>query len=288
LRDYASGLAAFLQTDPIPSEDSPYAAFGADPANFGDDKGAMLEEDGDEGERMERLLDQLLQDPPTEFNDQDRYRLSLRLFTVQSGVQNLVSRSEALMDRIADIRQQMAQTQTALQRAREQQAIYHATNLFSQHIREGRAPSVHARQWSQYVAIVRHAAEDLSNRRMSPLESRLSNTYLWLQHSDVSLQGQLRAIDAERLDLDSWLDIYQFPIERVCDPDECSSEAEDDDEEEFFSLPSGSPVNSQGSFEDENSDNEALAPHEPASGSDRSRDRNPEENGRDGRPEDRG
>ena len=60
LRDYASGLAAFMQTDPIPTEDSLYAAFGANPANFGDDNGAMLQEDADEGERIEQLLDQLL------------------------------------------------------------------------------------------------------------------------------------------------------------------------------------------------------------------------------------
>lgn len=286
LRDYASGLAAFLQTDPFPSEDSPYAAFGADPANFGDDKGAMFEEDGDEGERIEQLLDQLLQNPQTEFDAQDRYRLRLRLSTVERGVQNLVDRSEALMDRITNVQRQVEQTQAALQIAREQQASYHAINLFSQHIREGRAQRIRAGERNQYIAIVRHTAEDLSNRRMSPLESRLSNRYLWLRHSDVSLQGARRAIDAERQDLENWLDIYQFPIGRMWDPDEAASEAEEDDDEEFFSLPSGSPVNSQGSFEDENSDNEALGPHDPASGSDRSRDRNREENGRDGRPED--
>ena len=40
-RDYASGLAAFLQTDPLPSADSLYAAFAANPANFTDDTGAV-------------------------------------------------------------------------------------------------------------------------------------------------------------------------------------------------------------------------------------------------------
>ncbi|HYN00312.1 MAG TPA: RHS repeat-associated core domain-containing protein [Aestuariivirgaceae bacterium] len=42
LRDYASGLSAFLQTDPIPTEDSPYRAFAANPVNFTDPSGGIV------------------------------------------------------------------------------------------------------------------------------------------------------------------------------------------------------------------------------------------------------
>jgi RHS repeat-associated protein len=40
-RDYAAGLAAFMQTDPIPTEDSLYSAFAADPANVTDETGGI-------------------------------------------------------------------------------------------------------------------------------------------------------------------------------------------------------------------------------------------------------
>jgi hypothetical protein len=43
-RDYAAGLASFTQTDPIPTEDSLYAALRANPVNFTDETGGMLEE----------------------------------------------------------------------------------------------------------------------------------------------------------------------------------------------------------------------------------------------------
>jgi hypothetical protein len=231
LRDYAAGLAAFLQTDPIPSEDSLYAAFGANPANFGDVNGAMLEEDADEGERTEQLLDQLLQDPATRFEVQDRYLLRLRLSAIEGGVQNLVSRSETLIDRIADIRQQVQKTQAALQEAHEREASFHAINLYSQHIREGRLHRIRKGELKQYIAIVRDTAEDLSNRRTSPLERGLSDRYLQLLQSEDSLQVELDRVDAERRDLEDWLDIYQFPIEHIWDPDEPASEAEEDDED---------------------------------------------------------
>ncbi|HEY7748394.1 MAG TPA: hypothetical protein VH933_06935, partial [Aestuariivirgaceae bacterium] len=42
LRDYAAGLAAFLQTDPVPAHDSPYQPFAANPVNFTDPTGAVL------------------------------------------------------------------------------------------------------------------------------------------------------------------------------------------------------------------------------------------------------
>ncbi|HKG73387.1 MAG TPA: hypothetical protein VKA79_04035, partial [Aestuariivirgaceae bacterium] len=257
LRDYASGLAAFLQTDPIPSEDSLYAAFGANPANFGDDNGAMLEEGADDSERIEQLLDQLLQDPQARFEDRDRALLRRRLSTVERGVQNLVSQSEALMHRITDIRQQVQQTEAVLQTAREQQISYHAINLFSQHIREGRAQRIRQGERNQYIAVIRHTAEDLSNRRMSALERRLSDRYFQLLRSEDSLQGELQMVDAERQGLEGWLDIYQVVIERMWDPDETPSEAEDDDDD--YDVDEDIDVHSRSSSASESDDDAGSA-----------------------------
>jgi RHS repeat-associated protein len=41
-RDYGAGLAAFTQTDPVPTEDSLYSAFAANPVNSTDETGGML------------------------------------------------------------------------------------------------------------------------------------------------------------------------------------------------------------------------------------------------------
>jgi RHS repeat-associated protein len=44
-RDYAAGLAAFTQTDPVPTEDSLYRAFAANPVNSADETGGMINAD---------------------------------------------------------------------------------------------------------------------------------------------------------------------------------------------------------------------------------------------------
>jgi RHS repeat-associated protein len=80
-RDYAAGLASFTQTDPIPTQDSLYSAFAANPVNFTDETGGML---GDETggmlgievynlahlnvpPRLQVLLDHLRSDPSRNF-----------------------------------------------------------------------------------------------------------------------------------------------------------------------------------------------------------------------------
>jgi hypothetical protein len=239
------------------------------PTNFGDDNGAMLEESADDSERIEQLLDQLLQDPQTKFEVRDRNLLRLRLSTVERGVQNLVSRSEALMHRITDIRAQAQQTEAALQTAREQQVSYHAINLFSQHIREGRVQRIRQGERNQYIAVVRHTAEDLSNRRMSASERRLSDRYFQLLRSEDSLQGELQMVDAEQRDLEGWLDIYQVVIERMWDPDETPSEAEDDDEDyEDIDIRSGDSSASE-SDDDAGSAGRRIEPTEHGGGEQR-------------------
>jgi hypothetical protein len=61
-RDYGAGLAALTETDPIPTQDSLYAAFGANPVNYADPTGGMIEESkyADEDNENEQAQVQLL------------------------------------------------------------------------------------------------------------------------------------------------------------------------------------------------------------------------------------
>jgi RHS repeat-associated protein len=76
-RDYAAGLAAFSQTDPVPTEDSLYAALGADPVNFTDETGGMIEEskydDDDENEQaqVQDLLRRFADNPEMRFTPKE-------------------------------------------------------------------------------------------------------------------------------------------------------------------------------------------------------------------------
>jgi hypothetical protein len=72
-RDYAAGLTAFTQTDPIPTQDSLYAAFAANPVNLTDETGGMWNElrytpaHRQISLEMQALLDRLLQNPSSSF-----------------------------------------------------------------------------------------------------------------------------------------------------------------------------------------------------------------------------
>jgi hypothetical protein len=64
-RDYAAGLAAFTQTDPIPTEDSLYAALGANPVNNTDETGGMLGELANIDPEVQGLFDLIAGNPNT-------------------------------------------------------------------------------------------------------------------------------------------------------------------------------------------------------------------------------
>jgi hypothetical protein len=77
-RDYAAGLLAFTETDPIPTEDSLYAALGASPVNVTDETGGMIEEskyddDDDENEqaRVQDLLKRFASSPEMRFTPKE-------------------------------------------------------------------------------------------------------------------------------------------------------------------------------------------------------------------------
>jgi hypothetical protein len=79
LRDYAAGLTAFLATDPIPSEDSPYRAFAANPVNFTDPSGGMiLLVQVEDDEYWDNILDTLRVDP-TRYTGSARLPRRLRI-----------------------------------------------------------------------------------------------------------------------------------------------------------------------------------------------------------------
>lgn len=64
-RDYAAGLAAFIQTDPIPMEDSLYSALGANPVNYTDETGGMLGALANIDPEVQRLFDLITDNPNT-------------------------------------------------------------------------------------------------------------------------------------------------------------------------------------------------------------------------------
>jgi RHS repeat-associated protein len=66
-RDYAAGLASFTQTDPIPTDDSLYSAFAANPVNFTDETGGMFERFEVDPE-LQTLLDRIVANPDVELS----------------------------------------------------------------------------------------------------------------------------------------------------------------------------------------------------------------------------
>jgi RHS repeat-associated protein len=74
-RDYAAGFAAFTETDPVPTEDSLYAALGANPVNITDETGGMMNNGPvrfipahlNISPLLQELLDRLLENPSANF-----------------------------------------------------------------------------------------------------------------------------------------------------------------------------------------------------------------------------
>jgi hypothetical protein len=86
-RDYAAGFAAFAQTDPIPVEDSPYRAFGSNPANYTDETGGMWMDYYPRTynplprglpRRIRNMLEEIRNDP--RMMDEDRLRTGRRIY----------------------------------------------------------------------------------------------------------------------------------------------------------------------------------------------------------------
>ena len=289
-RDYAAGLAAFTQTDPIPRDDSLYAALGANPVNYTDETGGMMDgNDATNDDHVDGLLDQLIQNPGIRFGAEDRDLLRQRLFAVEGGVQNLVMRSEALQAQIGRIWQQVRQTQQELLSAREEQYRIHAIRLISDHTRQGRLGRMTERERRQYVDIILHTATDLSQRRTSPRQRLLSDRYLQLLQSEDLLQGELLVVDRERQDLENWLDIYQVPIGGMWDPDEPASDSEEDEDDfDADDLVLQGPVSVSPQLSDEEREDVETSEHnrEDSDGNDSHGGRSSGRRGADGDPDD--
>jgi hypothetical protein len=89
-RHYAAGLTTFIETDPVPTEDSLYAALGANPVNITDETGGMMNNvpfvpaHANVSPQMQMLLDRLLNEPSANFEFDDIIALSeLRLAVVR-------------------------------------------------------------------------------------------------------------------------------------------------------------------------------------------------------------
>jgi hypothetical protein len=102
-RDYAAGFAVFAQTDPIPKEDSPYRAFGANPANFTDPTGGMIEDskNADENNEIEqaqvqRLLDRFTSNPQMLFTREEHQLLEKTYFAGRDVIVAEIQKHNAL------------------------------------------------------------------------------------------------------------------------------------------------------------------------------------------------
>jgi RHS repeat-associated protein len=91
-RDYAAGMATFTETDPIPTQDSLYAALAANPVNVTDETGGMMEFEPLRyspkhlriPQRVQVLLDRLREDPSANFDFDEVVELSeLRLAIIR-------------------------------------------------------------------------------------------------------------------------------------------------------------------------------------------------------------
>jgi RHS repeat-associated protein len=82
-RDYAAGLASFTQTDPIPTEDSLYSAFAANPVNFTDETGGMLGNFEVDPE-VQNLLDRILADPHARLSRAQLEKMTIAFYTVMA------------------------------------------------------------------------------------------------------------------------------------------------------------------------------------------------------------
>jgi hypothetical protein len=101
-RDYGAGFAAFTQTDPVPTEDSLYSAFAANPVNSTDETGGMINADDYFplrynpahriiAPRLQNLLDRLEGDPEaflTRLEILDLRRLQVAIYSQHNNPNN--------------------------------------------------------------------------------------------------------------------------------------------------------------------------------------------------------
>jgi hypothetical protein len=280
LRDYASGLAAFLQTDPVPAEDSLYAAFGANPANFGDDSGAMQQSNQDPQGRLDLLLSELLQNPRGEFSVEDRQLLRSRLLEVQGAQADLVSRGQRFVFMLSGIERAVNITteEMAAQMDRELEAT--RILLLSRTFGGGKLGKLYymERQEKQrHMDMFRVIAEWMVEQRVSVKRRMLSDQFIRLNYNSAITRRSLQNLQLEWQDNESWLDIYQHPIENMWMPgQENSDEEDDDDDDEDVEVRSHDspieesdedpePIVARGAVNDMNSEQRrsGRGPHEP-------------------------
>jgi RHS repeat-associated protein len=238
-RDYAAGLAAFMQTDPVPAGDSLYAAFDANPVNFTDETGGMVggadDDDGDDDRDayLVSLLDRILQHPLPAFSDNDRALLLQARRNINAMLQQLVDRSEAISRRIHDLDQNLRQMESSLQGLRQREAYAHYFRLIGDHMQQRRLSwhNMSPEDRTRYLNTILYTAQDISDRRMSVAQRTLSERYLLLIRSRDQLIEELDTVSDLQRDQENWLDIYDVPIRRL-DPDEYFSDAEADEEED--------------------------------------------------------
>jgi hypothetical protein len=225
----------------VPTEDSLYSAFAANPVNFTDETGGMIGGDGDDGEQgddeddhLVNLLDRLLQHPRPQFDANDRALLTRAWSNINGMVQQLVDRSEAISRRIHALDQTVRQMESSLQGLRQRETYAHYFRLIGDHLQQRRLGwhGMSTENRTRYINTILYTAQDLSDRRMSVAQRMLSERYLVLIRSRDQLIEELDSVNDMQQDLENWLDIYDAPIRRLGEGDESRSVAETDEEED--------------------------------------------------------
>ena len=85
---------------------------------------------------------------------------------------------------------------------------------------------------NSYLAMIRHIAEEKVNRDASKRQMELSEHYLWLTFRRRDFAREVQDWTLRVQDFESWLDIYQHPIENMWYPGKVYSDDEDEDDED--------------------------------------------------------
>jgi hypothetical protein len=266
LRDYASGLASFLETDPIPTQDSPYQAFAANPVNFTDPTGAMNRNNQSnyqqpfgpvsEEEYEENLLFDELHGVSLQAADED-YLIG-RLRTRQNRFNEIDEEIRQVSTALSQIPTQIYlheqtidhQPMRILVRLVEKQAISGLLevsrgrsvllkHVYEEHLRARRSGGI-----AQISASTRSQI-DPKGTVLNDQESRNAFEQLMrLKNQEASLMIRHMSLRFERTEIERWLQDHQDRIERLIAARQRGSE--DDDEEDNDDDEIVAPDNSQG------------------------------------------
>lgn len=176
-RDYAAGLAAFSQTDPIPRDDSLYAALGANPVNYTDETGGMFQPPGTALDSIDPetqgLLNRVISNQTVTISRRESQRLFDLLTRVRDEVTEFYDQINDGADRLSD------RLGFLIDRLMLDAGVAYTSDLADQ-IRVVRHPDIRElrREWHQFNGDSQRwlrAHEDLRRRWLAMYEQPIMN-----------------------------------------------------------------------------------------------------------------